>query len=180
MRVTIWRSGRATSSSRLLVRVTTRVRGTHMADETIPVEQPDQPAASHGFAALASLPTELLTAQMLAQAGEGVGRLHAALTAAGVRVDAYTEQFVRISEWVNAHPEQVDTVRLMGGDEHDLVTALMAEWLTTHLPTKAQPEAQTVMADGSSTSYDAASKVVSLASRRRARSGKRSRQPATR
>jgi hypothetical protein len=75
------------------------------------------------------LPPELLTPQTLAQSGASFGKLHEALTAAGVSIAAYSKQTRAVWEYVNTHPEQVDVVRLMGGTEHDLVSALMTEWL---------------------------------------------------
>ncbi len=116
------------------------------------------------------LPANLLTPRTLARSGAAFGKLHEALTAAGVPIAAYSERFRETWAWVDAHPEQVDTVRLMGGDENDLVSALMTQWLRDVSGTAERTQA--VMANGG----DAASgNILDLASHRASRQRQRQR-----
>lgn len=135
-----------------------RHRGTRMADEK-----------EHELVETTTLTPDIVTAltpAALARSGASVERLHQMLLGAGLSVDAYTVALTNIHTYVNNHPEQVDVVRLLGGDEHDLVTALLTQWFEA----QTQP-AQAVMIDGSPPDDADAqpANVVSLTQRRRSR-----------
>lgn len=119
-------------------------------------------------------------AHALAQVGSAAAPLLDTLLEHGVSLDAYADALADVSAYIQTHPEQLDTVRLMGGDEGDLVTALMAQWYKRQ--TQGLPQGQTAAAhsehsetqavtDGSDApdAPDKPAAPISLASHRRAR-----------